>query len=120
LLAMAMLRVAPHGHAGGGHGSHGGFHIGHGHGHSGAHGHAAGAHSHDGGHHGTHVADGFKIPFWLIPSPVTLFSWLVGFGAVGLLLSPYTSRLNAMVGAVAGAVLFEALLVRPIWGLVFQ
>jgi hypothetical protein len=100
------------GHAGhAGHDGHG--HTGHdvhiGHGHAGHGVHAGHAHA---GEHG----DG-----WLqsLLSPRVLFSVLIGFGAGGLLSESLGGTLQ-LIAAIVGAVIFEALLVGPLWRFLFR
>lgn len=109
LAVMALSGLGHGGHAGGnGHG-HGLIHV-HGHGHG--HGHADG-HGH---HAGAHVDGGFiSRAFWSVTSPRFIFSFLLGLGAAGELLRPVTGGVLQLAGAVAGAVLFERILVTPLW-----
>jgi hypothetical protein len=104
-----------HGHAGGaGHGGHGhsAHHIGHAHG---ATGHGAHGHSH-GGHTISHHAGSFASKaFWSIMSPRFLFSFALGFGAAGQLFKSALAGPALFVAAFGGAVLFERLLVSPLW-----
>jgi translation initiation factor IF-1 len=114
LAAMAGIGLGHHaGHGGAGHAGHG--HGGHGHG---GHGHAG--HGHAG--HGNDAHDnGGLLRAAAIVSPRLWFTLLVGFGATGLLIRPIASGgwLQAVL-AVAGAVLFEALLARPLWNFAFR
>lgn len=116
LLAMAALGLgghshgagarAHHGHGGAAHTHHAGPGAGHAHGSSHGHGGAA--------QHGTH----HHAPagrWLLLLSPRVWFTVLVGFGAGGLLARPLGSGLLQLLAGVAGAVLFEGLLVRPLW-----
>ena len=108
LLAQTLLGMAgahgghSHGHSGSGHGGHG--HGSHAHAHS---------HSNNGGRAG-------ELLLTLL-SPLTLFSLCVGIGATGLLLRPLrlTDVVWASLAAVGGLV-FYGLIVRPLWGLIFQ
>ena len=113
LVAMAAsgLSHLGSGHAGhAGHGGHG--HAGHdvhlGHGHA---GHAHAGHPHAGEHGGA----------WLqsLLSPRVLFSVLVGFGAGGLLTESLGGTLQ-LVAAIVGAVVFEVLIVGPLWRFLFR
>ena len=138
---MSLGGVAGHGHHAG-HGSHGALD---------AAGHHAsdvslphtGAHAHGGVHgvaHAAHGAHGGVLPhgarlgaaragargrasgiLWTLLSPRVLFSFLVGFGATGLLARGVVGS-GALLAAlaVAGGVAFEALLVRPLWNLAFR
>jgi hypothetical protein len=101
LVAMAVGGVA---HVGG-HAGHGG------HGHGASHGHAGHA-----GHAATqHAASRFQS----LLSPRVLFSVLVGFGAGGLLAEPL-GGVWQLGAAILGAVVFEALLVGPLWRFLFR
>ncbi len=53
--------------------------------------------------------------FWLITSPRFLFSLMLGFGATGAMLHAVLPSAILPVAAIAGAVVFERLLVSPIW-----
>jgi hypothetical protein len=106
LVAMVVLGLGHHvGHAGD-------AHAGHGHAGDGGHDHAGHAHAqHD---HGLLRAAA-------LVSPRLWFTLLAGFGAAGLLVRPLVSGgwLQAAV-AVVGAVLFEAVLARPVWNFAFR
>ena len=52
---------------------------------------------------------------WTITSPRFLFSLLLGFGTAGELLRPVLGGPLLIAAAVAGGVLFERLLVSPLW-----
>jgi translation initiation factor IF-1 len=102
---MAALGLASHAHHGGhggpgGHSGHGG-HAGHGHGHV------------------HHEPAALRVAAAL--SPRLWFTLLAGFGATGLLIRPLVAGgpLRAVI-AVAGALLFEALLARPLWNFAFR
>jgi hypothetical protein len=108
-----------HGSSGHHHGDAGHAHgIGHGaHGHGGnAHGAPAGSHHHD-------IADiralhvpGIGHGLSALISPRIIFSFLVGFGAAGVLLRDFIgSGVALIVAAVLIGVLFERLLVAPLW-----
>lgn len=58
--------------------------------------------------------------FWAFTSPRLLFSLLLGFGTAGVLLRPLLGGGLLAVGAVGGAVLFERLIVSPIWNLTLR
>ncbi len=109
LATMAALGLASHAHHGGGagHGHGGHAHSGHGHGH----GHAPG--------HAPHEPAALRVAAVL--SPRLWFTLLAGFGATGLLIRPLVAGglLRGLI-AVAGALLFEALLARPLWNLAFR
>lgn len=112
-----------HGHVNHGHLDHGHAHAGHGHG---GHGHAS--HSHGEHAHGEHghgepaQSAGTSILFMLLPflSPLNWASWAIGAGGTGVILQncgvrdPWTAG-----GALAGAVLFNQLCVKPLWKVVF-
>lgn len=104
--AMAALGLGHHaGDGSSGHGHAGDGHAGHDHaGHAAAHAH------HDG-----------LLRVAAIASPRLWFTLLTGFGAAGLLVRPLVSGgwLQAAVAGV-GAVLFEALLARPLWNFAFR
>jgi len=53
-------------------------------------------------------------------SPRVLFSVVLGFGITGLLLRPLIGGVVLATAAVAGGVLLEAAVVRPIWNLLFR
>ena len=114
---MAVAGLGTHGHGEHGGGHHGAHHGG-GHGHAGhTHGHAAGSHHHD-------VADiravqvpGLGRSLSALVSPRIIFSFLVGFGAGGVLLRNTIGGVALLVAALAVGVLFERLLVAPLWRL---
>lgn len=110
LVVMAVLGFGHHVDTGG-HGGHAGDgHVGHDHA-----GHDHAGHG-PGGDHGSHGLG--KLTHLL--SPRILFSFLVGAGATGVLVSgPLFEPLTAAV-AVAGGFLFERLLVGPLWRLLFR
>ena len=126
LAAMAALGFhshGDHGHADHGHdlgGGHGAGHGGHaaGNGAHAGHGHAPGGapHGHDaaGAHHGHDAA---RALLGLL-SPRVLFSLAFGFGAAGLLARPLAQPLR-VAAAIAGALLFEFAIVRPLWRALF-
>lgn len=103
LAAMALSGLGHHGHAGHGHG-----HGGNGHSHAG-HGH--GAHSHA-GHEHSHFSGSF---IWAIMSPRFLFSFALGFGAVGELLRPTLGGPFLLGAALVGGIAFERFVVSPLW-----
>jgi hypothetical protein len=82
-------------------------------GHTGA-GHPAHSHGHAADHHHHHDA-GSRWALFL--SPRIWFSLLVGFGATGLLFQRHLSGLMQFCVALAGGIVFEALLIRPLWSL---
>jgi len=119
LCVMAVSGLGHHGHAGrsghapAGHAGHAG-HVGHvGHGHT---GHVPATHGARAAR-GTgpqHSATDFLLA---VASPRYLFSFFLGFGAVGELLRPVTGGIVLAAAAVAGAVLFERFVVSPLWNL---
>ncbi len=108
---------AGHHHGDGGHGS---GHGAHGHG---ANGHGAPAHGANAGSHHHDIADiralhvsGIGHGLSALISPRIIFSFLVGFGAAGVLLRDFIGRGTALVvAAVLIGILFERLLVAPLW-----
>jgi hypothetical protein len=120
LLSMALLGFAHGGHGHAGHAEHG--HLGHaplahGHGEHGAHGHAA--HGDCAGHAG---GQAHAIEWLALLSPMTLFSLCLGAGATGVLLRTLgvQSAFLTALAALAGAILFRAGVVGPIWKLVLS
>lgn len=117
---MAVSGLAHHGHDGSSHaGSHG-------HGHGAGHGHAAPSHGHDAGHahhssdsHAQHGRDHGSSLLALV-SPRTWFSLCLGFGTAGVVLRAFLQGPFLLAGAIAGALLFERLLVGPLWKLVMR
>jgi hypothetical protein len=122
--AMALSGVAHHGgaHVGHGHGaSHGGHgHGGHGHSAHGHVGHANAGHAHGGHTLGGHGHGGLHHAIWSLASPRVLFSFLVGFGAVGLVARPLAGGLLLLALAIAGGAAFESFIVAPIWNFLFR
>jgi len=111
LVLMAAAGLGHHGHSGGSHGAHhGALHHGSGHGH----GHAG--HAHSGSQ--SHSAWSGASVLWALASPRILFSLLVGFGAAGFFLQRIASAPWTFVGALAGAIVLERLVVRSVWNLV--
>jgi hypothetical protein len=119
LAAMALLGhfsgFGHHGHA-------------HGHGHapvSSGHGHHWGGkwHLHSPGDiHGHSSGDGdadSSSKYWLWFSPRVLFSLLFAFGVSGFFLEHLLPAALVVIIALAAAILFERLLVQPIWRLLF-
>jgi hypothetical protein len=116
LVAMAFGGMfGGHGHQGHGH-AHDAGHAAHG--HSDAHAHAGG-HGHA-QHAGEHAAAQVRESLVALLSPRVLFSVLVGFGAVGLLVRPFLPGALTVAAAVAGGVAFELVLVRPVWNFIFR
>ena len=125
--AMALSGVSHHAgtHApGGGHGSH--LHVGHGHGAHAGHGQHAGAALHGHGHHGGDAAhalvasEGASRFIWSLASPRVLFSFLVGFGAVGLIARPIVGGLLLFALAFIGGIAFETFAVGPLWNFLLR
>ena len=92
-----------------------------------------GAHAHGGSHMGHNLAQargGFRArgggrgagprTLWALLSPRPLFSMLLGFGTVGVVLPSTLGGAPLFATAAAGGLLFEALLVRPLWNLLFR
>jgi hypothetical protein len=108
--------------------------LGH-HGHEGHGAHEAGpAHGGHAGHAGdaTHAAHSGHVPgaaapsgirgattnvLWAVASPRYLFSFFLGFGAVGEVLRPMLGGPILVASAIVGAVLFERVVVSPLWNL---
>ena len=97
LAAMAVTGLAHHGHDG-----------------SSSHTH----HSSDS--HDSHAKDHSSSPLLALLSPRTFFSLCLGFGTAGVLLRSLLHGPLLLVGAIVGAVLFERLLVGPIWKFVLR
>jgi hypothetical protein len=57
---------------------------------------------------------------WTITSPRFLFSLLLGFGTAGELLRPVLGGTLLLAAAVAGGVLFERVIVSPLWNLAMR
>jgi hypothetical protein len=113
-MALSGLGHQSHGHASG-HGSGGHGHAGHA-GADGVHAHLGHAMTTGarGGKHGT--AGGRASFLWALMSPRILFSLALGFGAAGELVSPiFPGGVFRAVAALGGALLFERLLVTPLW-----
>ena len=81
--------------------------------------HASSAHrAHAEGRGHVHSAGTFLTnTLLMLTSPRVLFSALIGFGATGQLLGQTLSGLALPAAALAGGVLFERLVVTPIWNL---
>ena len=113
---------AGHHNGGSGH-AHGSGHGAHGHG---AHAHGAHGHGANGAHAGSHHHDIADVRAVHVPgighgisallSPRIIFSFLVGFGAAGVLLREFLGGgAVLLVAAVLVGILFERLLVAPLW-----
>ena len=122
--AMALSGASHHGgtHAAGhGHAAHGGhLHAGHGHAAHGGHLHAGHGHVGHGGSLAHVTTAGASRFIWSLASPRVLFSFLVGFGAVGLVARPIVGGLLLLALAVAGGIAFEMFAVGPIWNFLFR
>ena len=118
---MAVSGLAHHGHDGSSHaGSHGNGH-GQGHGHAGAsHGHDAGQAHHASDSHAGHTKDHGSSALLALVSPRTWFSLCLGFGTAGVVLRSFLQGPLLLVGAIIGGILFERLLVGPLWKLVMR
>lgn len=81
--------------------------------------HAHGAHAHL---PATRIAarDGARGLLLSLASPRTIFSLILGFGATGMLLRPLLGGVVLAAAAVAGALLFEGAIVRPVWNALFR
>ena len=118
---LGVMALGGLGHRGGGHAGSAG------HGHATGHGHVTG-HVH-GVKHAGHVQaaghaptarDAMSNTLWTITSPRFLFSLLLGFGTAGELLRPVLGGPLLIAAAVAGGVLFERVLVSPLWNLAMR
>lgn len=125
LIAMALSGFGRHGahHAGGHHAashSEGGGHAHAGHGHAGhgqaGHGHAGSAHATHS--HTEHAAAGSR--FLSLMSPRVLFSVALGLGTAGLVLRPVLGGPILLAAALTAGILFERILVAPIWNFAFR
>ena len=101
MASMGHLHVGGHGHGASGHGAHG----------HGAHGHG-GHGSHSGQSHGQAAKANLKNFFSL--SPIDVFSYCAGAGAVGLLVRPYLSGVLLAVAAIGGALVFDLGFIRTL------
>lgn len=106
LLGMSLTGMGRHGHAG---------HAHPGHAHTTPHAHDAAANS--AATRTAHAAGGSLTSrlLWSLMSPRVLFTVLLGAGATGLLLRHALGAGLLAGAAVAGGVIFEAALVRPVW-----
>ena len=57
---------------------------------------------------------------WALLSPRPLFSMLVGFGVVGLILHPMLPGALLLPISAAGGILFELGITRPLWNFLFR
>ena len=93
----------------------------------GRHGHAGARHGHAGARHGhgaarTHhqhasIGHGLSRLLTSLLSPRVLFSFALGFGAVGVALRTHLPGPVLALAAIAGGAVFELALARPIWNL---
>jgi hypothetical protein len=116
--AMALLGFSHHS-AGGR--THGHSHSGPSHGATHAHGHGHGSHGH--GHSTSHhpgIKESASRTLWALLSPRILFSVVLGLGTTGLLLKSVLSGLPLLALALIGGVLFERILVGPLWNLAMR
>jgi hypothetical protein len=89
-----------------------------GHGGSSHVGHAPGGRSHAGHGHAGHLngtRGAATRTFWNITSPRFLFSLALGFGAIGEATRPVLGGAVQLAVAVLGGILFERVLVSPLW-----
>jgi hypothetical protein len=122
---LGLMALGGLGHRGGGHAGS----AAHGHGHVTGHGHgSATGHVHGVKHlghvqaagHAASARDAMSNTLWTITSPRFLFSLLLGFGTAGELLRPVLGGPLLMAAAVAGGVLFERVIVSPLWNLAMR
>lgn len=112
---MALGGLGHRGHAGSAARGHG-HAAGHGHGNAAGHVHGVRHSGHvTGAGHASAARDAMSNALWTITSPRFLFSLVLGFGTVGELLRPVLGGPLLLAAAVAGAVLFERVLVSPLW-----
>ena len=123
LTALALGGVGMVGMAVGGlgRGGHGG-HAGHSHGGNAHGGHAAGSHGSTGAHHahGSGSSQTQGNPLLALMSPRVLFSICLGLGTAGLLLRAFLGEPLLLAASLGIGVLFERLLVTPVWNLAFR
>jgi len=96
----------------------------HGHGHGGSHS-PSGSHSHGHSHGTSHghshgVKDTATNSLLALMSPRILFSLALGLGASGLVARPLFSGILLFTVAIGGGILFERLIVTPLWNLGFK
>lgn len=103
-----------HGHLGDGGGP--AAHAGHA--HLAHHGHASDVHG--AGHEHADSAGGLKSTLISLASPRTLFSLLVGFGLTGVVARPFLGGIILLALALLGSVVFERVLVEPLWRFLFR
>jgi len=89
---------------------------GHGHGNAASHAHGVRHPGHvQGAAHASTARDAMSNTLWTMTSPRFLFSLLLGFGTAGELLRPVLGGPLLIAAAVVGGVLFERVLVSPLW-----
>jgi len=72
-------------------------------------------------HHATPTAgERASSALWTIFSPLAIFSFLLGVGAVGMLVHDYLTESWTALVALTGGVLVYAALVKPIWNLILR
>jgi hypothetical protein len=120
-IGLGTMAVAGLGARGANQGSSGHHNGGSGHAHGGSHG-AHGAHVNGAGSHHHDVADiralqppGIARGLTAIVSPQIIFSFLVGFGATGLLLDGLLAGVLLLGAAAAGGIAFQRYIVAPLW-----
>jgi len=123
-LALGGLGLLVMGASGLGHRLHPGGHVGHGHGHAQHHGQAGGKgraaqHGAQPAHaHGINVGIArVSRAFLTLISPRVAFSLILGFGATGFLLKGVFGGALLIAFAAVGGVVFESILVRPLFNL---
>lgn len=57
---------------------------------------------------------------WLLISPLDLFSLAIGSGLVGMMLRKHFSPTFVLFAAIAGAIVFNFLIIKPAIGLLFK
>ena len=117
LVAMAFSGIGRHGRGGASHVA-GHVHGGHAHGGHAHAGHSHGAHDHGGHDHGAHAPAASR--FLSLMSPRVLFSVCLGLGTAGLVLRPVLGGPILFAAALAVGILFERILVTPIWNFAFR
>ncbi len=73
-----------------------------------------------GGTHTSHTSSAARGALWLLSTPRILFSALLGFGATGLALGGILGGTLLAGSAIAGGVIFERLVITPIWNLAMK
>lgn len=127
---LGVMALSGLGARGGGHGGHspaGGV-RGHG-GHSVTHqSHGTSAAARGGSHsthsthsaHAGHTSNVASRTLWAIASPRFLFSFALGFGTAGLLGRPFLGGPILLAASIAGGILFERVLVSPLWNFLMK